>query len=135
MRKVDIIASAAALAAAKPLTLPTRFSEPLTYLNANAVDALTTAIAVKLNRKCSLADVTFYEQVDIVPVSYLESYTYREYKNHTGTSSLQDSSLPKNNKHNVIQADDICLVQRGGVADDTVVNVMRGIIDANDKKS
>ena len=49
--KVDIAAAAAALSTAEPLTSRTKLSAPLTDLNANAVDALTTALATKLVHK------------------------------------------------------------------------------------
>ena len=42
--KGDITAAASALAAAKPLTFPTKLSTLLTDLNKNAVDAPTTSL-------------------------------------------------------------------------------------------
>ena len=44
VRKEDIEAAAAALAVAEPLAFPTKLSAPLTYLNANSIDALTTTL-------------------------------------------------------------------------------------------
>ena len=56
--KVDIAVSAAALAAAEPLTSLTKSSAPLVERNVNSADALTTNIATELARKHRRAEST-----------------------------------------------------------------------------
>ena len=89
LNKVDIAAAAASLAADEPLSLPIKLSAPLTYLNVNSVDALTTALATVLARKPRLTESTSVSQKDILPVSDLETETDEENNNHTGTASLR----------------------------------------------
>ena len=62
VRKVYIKASAAVLAAAEPLTLPTKLSDLLTELNANAVNALTTALTNEPARKLIHVEANFAAQ-------------------------------------------------------------------------
>ena len=116
------------MAAAEPLTFPTKSSVPLTDLNANDVDDLNTALSTELTCKRRLAEATFDAHSDIVPGSESETETDDEANNHTGAASLLDSYLPKKNNQNGMRASDICLVP-GWVTGDTVLNVMRGTID------
>ena len=73
VRKVDIKASAAAFSAAEPLISPTKLSAPLIDLNANAVDALTAALATELARKHRRAGAVCAAQEDTATGSYSET--------------------------------------------------------------
>ena len=115
VRKVDIAASAAALAASETLTSPTKLSVPLTELNSNDADALTTNLATELDLKHRREDATSAAHAERVPVSDSETDTDKEDNNHTRTASLRYSDLPKKNKQNVMRASDICLVPEGSL--------------------
>ena len=65
--KVYISAAASALDVAETLIPPTKLSAPLKYLNANAVDALTTALVTRLERKHRHAEATSYAQEERAP--------------------------------------------------------------------
>ena len=54
--KVDIKAFSAALALAKPLTFPTKFSALLIEMNVSYVDTFTTALETELARKRKFAE-------------------------------------------------------------------------------
>ena len=75
VRKVDITAAATALAAAEPLTLPTKLSTPLEDLNTNTVDALTNALATELAPKHRCTEATYAAHTERVPVSDPETET------------------------------------------------------------
>ena len=92
--KVYIKASAAALAAAEPLASTTKSSAPLTDLNKNSVDTLTTTIKTELYHKHRRAEATSAAQADRLPSPDSEIETEEEENNHTRTASLQDSDLP-----------------------------------------
>ena len=98
--RVYISTADAALAAAELLTSPTNVSAPLTDLNLNDVDALTTALATELDRKRRCAESTTDAQSKRVPGSDSKTETEEEDNNYTGTASIRDSDLPKNNKQN-----------------------------------
>ena len=69
VRKVYFKASASAFAAAEPIKPPTKLSAMLTELNANTVDALTTALVTELSHKLRLAEDTSDAQAEIIPGS------------------------------------------------------------------
>ena len=100
--KIYIAAAAAPLAAAEPLKFPTKFSMPLTDLNANFVDALATTLATKLSRKRWREEATSDAQSYRVAISDPEIETEEEDKNHIRTASLRDTAMPKYNKQNVM---------------------------------
>ena len=105
----------------------------LTELNANSVDALTTALVTELSHKGKRAEATSDAHAERVPGSYLETETEQKDNNHTGTTLLRYSALPK--KQAEYNAGRWHLSgPEGGVTDDTVLNVMRGIRYAKYKK-
>ena len=134
VNKVDIAAAAAALAAAEPLTSPTKSSAPLIELKTNTVDALTTSLVTELASKRRNEEAAYYSQEEILTGSYSEKYIEEEDNNHIGTVSLRDSDLPKNNKLDGMQTSDIGLVPGGGDSD-TVLNMMLGIRELIYKKA
>ena len=69
VHKVDIKASHAELAAAEPLTLPTKLSASMIDLNENYVDKLINALVTELTRRRRHSDVTSASKEDIVPGS------------------------------------------------------------------
>ena len=69
LRKVYIKESTAALAVYEPLTSPTKYSTPLTELNANDVDDLTTNLATELSHKLRRAEANSAEKAERVSVS------------------------------------------------------------------
>ena len=75
VRNIYIEASAAALTTSEPLTYPTKYSVPLTDLNSNAVDALTTAVATDLAHKHRRAEAISDSQVERVPGKDSETET------------------------------------------------------------
>ena len=75
VRKVYIRASAAALTTAETLTYTTKLSAPLTELNSNALDALTTAVSTELARKHRRAEAKSDSQVERVPGTDSETDT------------------------------------------------------------
>ena len=68
VRKVDIVADAAALAVDETLTPPTKSFAPLTDINSNYVDALTTVLATELARKHRREKATSDARVEKVPI-------------------------------------------------------------------
>ena len=60
VHKVDIAAGDPALAAAEPLTSPIKLSALLKVLNANAVGALTTALATELSHEYIYVEATSF---------------------------------------------------------------------------
>ena len=100
VRKFDIKAPAAEFAAAEALTSPTKLYAPLIELNANSVDAFTTALAVELSRKHRRVEATYAAQADRVPGSDSETETEEEDNNLTETASLRDLNLPKKSEWN-----------------------------------
>ena len=68
--KLDIAAAVEALAEAEPLTFPTTSYVPLTELNTNYLDALTTDLATELARKRRHEEAASVAQIERVPGSY-----------------------------------------------------------------
>ena len=95
VRKVYIKASASAVAVAEPLTLPIKLSAPLTELNKNSLDTLTTSLVTKLYCKHIFAEVNSDANIERVTCSDSETETEDEDNNHIGTTSLRYSTLPK----------------------------------------
>ena len=88
--KVYIAAADAVLSTAEPLTSPTKLSVTLIDLSANYVNALTTALATKLDRKHRRAEATSAAHAEIVSGLDQETETEKEDNNYTGTASIRD---------------------------------------------